>query len=266
MNLTRTPSAFAAIALLATTAFAQTPPPPPGPPTLETPAARPPMPGAASGPGARALRGPRPGEDFGRVGSEASLTGHLSRWLVNPNGEADGFLLKDGTQVVFPPHLSAALLDAVKPGEAMEIVGWRGATDQVVRASVVRVTASGRVVADTPPDPRLGPPPAPRAVGALTSIVANGRVATALYTDRGDVNGALLQDGTIVRFPPHLGPTLSVSLQPGASLYARGYGARSALGTALEATAIGTDERNARDLYAGPGPGVAGGPAISAAR
>src|SRR6218665_2248341 len=53
------------------------------------------------------------------------VTGRLQRWLPNANGEVDGFLLADGTQVAIAPHLSAELLQAVKPGDSVEVSGWR---------------------------------------------------------------------------------------------------------------------------------------------
>ena len=254
MNRIRTPLALAAAALLAATAFAQAlPPPADAQPPIDGPAARPPAPDADRGPGARAPRGPRPGDELGRAGPETTLTGRVARWLVNPNGDVDGLLLDDGTQVSFAPHLSASLLDAVKAKDAVEITGRRGENAKVVRASTIKSTRSGRSVATAARDPEAAPPP-PRPVGALAAMNASGRIDTLLYTGRGDVNGALLQDGTVVRFPPHAMAQMSDALKPGAVLYARGYGTRSAQGSALEATAIGSTAENAREVFAGPGP------------
>jgi hypothetical protein len=194
-----------------------------------------------------------------RAGPETTVTGRVARWLVNPNGEVDGLLLEDGTQVAFPPHLSASLVEAVKAKDAVEITGRRAENAKVVRASMIKNTATGRSVSGEPREPRdAGIPPAqppqPRAAGALTAMNASGRIDTLLYTGRGDVNGALLQDGTVVRFPPHAVAQMADTLKPGAALYARGYGTRSAQGSALEATAIGANAETARDVFAGPGP------------
>jgi hypothetical protein len=225
MNLIRTAVALATATVLAASAIAQTPPPPPG---------------------AR--------------GVETTVNGRVARWLLNPNGEVDGLLLADGTQVAFPPHLSAALTEAVKAKDAVEITGRRGESGTLVRASMIRNTTSGRSVADEPgagPGPRR---PAPPAAGALTAMNASGRIGTLLHTGRGDINGVLLQDGTIVRFPPHVGADLADTLKPGAAFYARGYGTRTAQGNALEATALGTDAETAREVFAGPRPAARPGP------
>jgi len=38
---------------------------------------------------------------------------------------ADGLLLKDGKEVHFPPHMSKAVLAAVKPGDHVKVRGVR---------------------------------------------------------------------------------------------------------------------------------------------
>lgn len=186
-----------------------------------------------------------------------AIAGRLQQWLVNPNGEVDGFLLADGTQVAFPPHLSAALLQLAKPGDSVQVGGWRTPGLPMLRAT--SVTAGGRSVEDTPPAPGAR---APREPGALTAMSASGRVARVLYSGRGHANGVLLDGGGIVRFPPHVGAVLMPWLQPGATVHARGWGSRNAQGSALEATAMGPTAESMQELFAGPAgrPGPHGGP------
>jgi hypothetical protein len=179
-----------------------------------------------------------------------TLTGRLQRWLVNPNGEVDGLLLADGTQVNLPPHLSADLPQAARPGDTVQVQGWRMPGAPVLRA--LRLTAGGRTVEDAPPAPGNAPPVPPEPA-ALTAMSASGRVERLLYTPRGDANGVLLDDGSIVRFPPHVGTALAAALRPGRPLFARGWGSRNPQGSALAATALGPSEDSARELFAGPG-------------
>lgn len=216
------PAAFAALMLIGAGAFAQMPPPPPPAAPAEATRAAP------------------------------VVTGRIQQWLVNPNGEVDGLLLADGTQVAFPPHLSAAVLQTLKPGDSVQVSGWRAPNVPVVRAATLTATASNRSVTDQPP--AIGSqPPAPRDPRALTAMNASGRVARLLYTARGDANGVVLDSGTIVRFPPHVGAQLAPTLQPGSTLHAKGWGSRSAQGSALEATALGPTADGMRELFAGPG-------------
>lgn len=193
-----------------------------------------------------------------------TVSGRVQQWIVNPNGEVDGLLLADGTQVAFPPHLSASLTQAVKLQETVQVTGWRApglpANAAVMRAQSIK-SASGATVADQPPgEGALPAPPTPRAESALQAMSASGKIARVLYTDRGDANGVMLSSGPIVRFAPHIGAALADKLKPGATLYASGYGSRSAFGSALEATRIGSSTETAVDVFVGPG-GPAGGAA-----
>lgn len=189
--------------------------------------------------------------------AETVATGRVQQWLLNPNGEADGLLLADGTQVAFPPHLSAAVMQALRPGDTVQVRGWRAPQVPVVRMQ--SLSANGRGVIDEPPAPGMLPPR--RDPAALSAMTADGRIERLLYNDLGDVHGALLADRTIVRFPPHIGAAYGAQLQPGAQLYARGWGTRGAQGTALEATGMGPTASTVREVFDGPRRGPGRGPA-----
>ncbi|MFS2167361.1 hypothetical protein, partial [Variovorax sp. Varisp62] len=171
--------------------------------------------------------GPMP-PPHGAIAFQAEMvaTGRVQQWLINPNGEADGLLLSDGTQVAFPPHLSAAMMQMLRPGDTVQVSGWRAPSVPVVRAQTIG--ANGRSVTDQPPMPGMAPPPL-RDPGTLVAMSAGGRIERLLYTDRGDVHGVVLADKTIVRFPPHIGAmapaiqrglcrTLSISAPAGACI------------------------------------------------
>ncbi|CAN7641808.1 hypothetical protein [Acidovorax sp. LjRoot194] len=246
------PLALCAGLCLAGAAWAQQPPPPP----LAPPPAGAAVPGLAGAPGALPPPGARPARplppppDAAQQGTAPVVSGQLKRWLVNPGGDVDGLLLADGTQVQLPPHLSPALLQAARPGDTVQVSGWRAPNAPVLRA--VRLTVGGRTVEDTPP--ARGSAPAPRPdPAALAAMSASGRVAQVLYAPGGEANGVLMDSGTIVRFPPHVGTAMAALLQPGSTLFARGWGSRGPHGSALEATAMGPAADTARELFAGPG-------------
>lgn len=228
--LARATLAGAAAALLAAGAQAQQPPAPPsGPAVLMQPAAL----------------------------EQATVSGTVQRWLVNPNGEADGMLLQNGTQIAFPPHLSAELTSWLRVGDAVQVTGWNRKDIGVLRASSIQ--SQGRVVQDTPPVPGQRPLPQPRE--ALTPLQADGRVAGVLFNGRGDAHGVLLEDGTVVRFPPHMGSAVMPLLKTGATVSVRGWGTRNALGTGIEAAQMGASPSTLQDMLAPPGgPGMPGGP------
>ena len=234
MKLQPRATAFAALLLIGASAFAQQVAPPISPAS----------PGAPPRPMAAMTDAPA-----------SAITGRVQQWLMNPNGDVDGLLLADGTQVGFPPHLSASVLQTLKVGDSVRVSGWRMPNVALVRAASLTATASGRTVTDQPPAAGATPPvPAPpRDPSALSAMSASGRVKQVLYTDRGDANGVLLDSGTIVRFPPHVGVGMAPMLAVGSSLSARGWGTRNAQGSALEATGIGASADTLQDLFAGPG-------------
>ncbi|GKS84014.1 hypothetical protein AVHY2522_00375 [Acidovorax sp. SUPP2522] len=211
-----------AAALAAATAHAQLPPPPPG--------------------------GPGPLAQAPAAEQSATASGRLQRWLPNPNGEADGLLLQDGTQIAFPPHLSESLTAWLRPGDPLEVTGWHRPDAPVLRAETFQ--SQGRTVQDTPPTPGQRPPPPPRE--ALTALQANGRVAQVLFNSRGDAHGLLLEDGVVVRFPPHMGTSVAALLKPGATVAVRGWGTRNALGTGMEAAQMGATPDTLQDMLGGP--------------
>ena len=250
----RTLIAAAAAAIgIGTGAYAQ--PTPPQPPASAQNLERPAGPGARPAP-PRPTPRPDPAQPRD-VATTTEMSGTLARWLINPNGDVDGMLLADGTQVAFPPHLSARVTDTIKPKDAIRLTGWRDGA--VFRANSIRGTAAGSVVRDDGPPP---PPAVARDPAPLTELSANGRVDTLLYGPRGEINGVVLRSGELVRFPPHVGAQWGALLQRGATLSARGYGTRNALGTAFEATAMGESEASMRQVFAAPRPPTGDAPAL----
>jgi hypothetical protein len=105
---------------------------------------------------------------------------------------------------------------------------------------------------DQPPSPDRAPPPPP----ALAALTVSGHVIQLLHAGMGEVNGALLDDGTIVRFPPPFGVQLQNVLQHNVQLTATGYGTQNGYGRALEATTLAINGQAAISVY-GPGLGTA---------
>jgi len=172
------------------------------------------------------------------------VQGVVTRYLMNPRGEVDGLLLNDGTQVKFPPHLSAELTAAVKPGQIVSVQGFR--ENQVGVKAFVISTGKASVVEH---EPTSLPIPPMIADSQLIQISASGQVQQLLYGPRGDVNGVLLSDGSIVRFPPEAAYQLGGLLQVGQALSATGYGTQNQFGTALEATSIGASGQTQEAIY-----------------
>lgn len=177
---------------------------------------------------------------------QAVLESPVTRLLTNPYGEVDGLRLSDGTIVRFPPHLAEALTAAVQVGDRVRVIGRRESASSVKADAIVNA-ATGQTVYDQPPAPGGGHPmPTHLRMASLQTQQAQGRIDVVLTGPRGEAQGVILSDGSIVRFPPH---ALQQALQQGQPFAASGLGTRNAYGASLEAVSTGASLSDLRPLY-----------------
>ncbi len=164
------------------------------------------------------------------LASQQSMTigGTVTRFTLTPRGDLDGLILGDGTQVHVPPHLSAELAAAVKLGDAVTVSGSRSPT------------------------------------GALSTMV-QGRVQRLLRGPAGDVDGALLDDGTVLRMPPHIAYQFATLLAPGRTVAAQGWGLNTAFGRVIDVQSVGPSLGQLREPFS-PQPGASPAPAPVSSR
>lgn len=185
---------------------------------------------------------PPPGGATDSLQQLPETRGTVQRFTLTPRGDLDGFVLADGTDVHVPPHLSTQLAAAVRPGDAVSVRGYRSASVPLVVAAAVTDAATNQTVIDQgPPPPGFGPPPPPPGVPTPGSqqISLTGRVQASLYGPAGDLNGAVLDDGTIVRLPPPTAYQWASLLAPGQMIAAQGWGLTTAYGRVVDAQAVG---------------------------
>jgi hypothetical protein len=163
------------------------------------------------------------------------ITGTVDQFLVNKHGEADGFLLTDGDEVHVPPHLSPRLLHDVRPGSQVKVRGVRPRGVRMV-AAVAIDTAKGRIF-DEGPDARKEDAAFEKAKHGPMSV--QGIVKRSIHGPKGETRGAVLEDGRIIRLPPHEAERFSALLTQGAKIVAVGEGATTSFGAVVEAREIG---------------------------
>jgi hypothetical protein len=189
--------------------------------------------------------------------------GQVQQFTLTPRGDIDGLILTDGTEVVLPPHLSTQIAYAIKPGDTVLIHGLHAAALPLIQAVSITDDVSGRTVVDNgPPAPGPGPAPPPPPAGpdagpsapipGLSEI--QGRVRMVLHGPRGDVNGALLEDGTILRLPPPEANRFASLLQPGQSLVAEGDELTGAIGKVVAVRQLGASRTQLSLIEGPPGP------------
>jgi hypothetical protein len=177
-----------------------------------------------------------------------AIQGKVAEYSLTPRGDVDGLILEDGTEVHLPPHLGTQLVYAVRPGDDVTIRGLRARAIPMVQATSVKNDATGTTVTDSGP----GGPPGPR--GAQQALTATGRIKAQLHGPQGEVNGALLEDGTIIRLPPPEAQRLAAVLAPGATVTVEGGGFSGTLGRVIEARSIGPDVTHLAEIAAPPRP------------
>jgi hypothetical protein len=166
-----------------------------------------------------------------------AMEGKVAQYSLTPRGDVDGLILEDGTEVHLPPHLGAQLAYAVKPGDRVTVHGLKARAIAMVEGVAVTNEATGAQVVDNGPG---GPPPVPGDRGQFLS--AQGHIKSQLHGPRGDVNGVLLENGTIIRVPPDEADRLADQLMPGQPVYVEGDGIAGPLGKVIAAQRIGPNQ------------------------
>ncbi|WP_293797929.1 hypothetical protein [uncultured Bosea sp.] len=155
--------------------------------------------------------------------------GVVKQYTLGPRGEIDGLLLGDGTEVKLPPHLSTQTAFALRPGDAVTVRGLKARALPLIDAVSVTNDATGAVVLDQG---------GPEERSAVTEVIT-GKIVAVLHGKRGEVNGAVLDNGAQLRLPPHEAERFADLLKQDQTISLRGESTKSALGTVIEATALG---------------------------
>jgi hypothetical protein len=166
-----------------------------------------------------------------------AMAGTLERFVLNPHGEVDGFVMRCGPEDVLvhtPPHLETELARHVKAGDTVTVraVRPRGAA---LLAAVAIVAKDGHRIDDRGPDKDRRHPKVER-----RPMTAEGTVRLSLFGPKGELRGALLADGTSVRVGPKEAERIKQLLAPGSVLIVRGDGLETRHGRVIEAREAGS--------------------------
>jgi hypothetical protein len=170
------------------------------------------------------------------------------QFTLSPRGDIDGLILQDGTEVKTAPDLSTQIAYAIKPGDQVTIHGLRAAALPLIQAVSVTDDATHRTVAEVdgwararpaPPSSRdrAAPPAPPPGSDGLSEVT--GRLRMLLHGPQGEINGVLLDDGTIWRFPADQADQMTSLLQPHQALVAKGVAVATSLGTVVDVQQLG---------------------------
>ena len=144
--------------------------------------------------------------------------GKLSSLIYNEHGDVDGMLFDNGQTVHMPPHLGNRVARSVRVGEEVGVNAVKPRAANVLVA--VRVTrADGKAFDDEGPGARTPVKPPAR-----KPVHVEGVVQTTLHAPKGEVSGAIMRSGEVIRMHPKGNESLTAYLQPGAHVEVWGDG------------------------------------------
>lgn len=167
--------------------------------------------------------------------------GKVAQYDLSFRGGVDGVILADGTEVHTPRRLESEIAAAVKPGDSITIHGLKARELKLVQAVSLTNDATAKTLVDVGQEDGADNRRRRNSGTRPPSVQgdAQGTIKMPLHDTRGDVDGVLLQDGTIVHLPPASATRLAAILATGKPLFARGDINASALGKVINASAIG---------------------------
>jgi hypothetical protein len=185
------------------------------------------------------------------------VAGTLERFVLNPHGEVDGFVMNGQTQtpilVHTPPHMEAELTRYAKAGDKLRVRGVRPRGADVLAAVAVTGESGWQIIDKGPDHDRKHPKIAHQ------KMQLDGTVRLSLFGPKGELRGALLADGTIVRIGPKEAQHLIKVLMPGTKIAVSGDGIETQHGRVIQAKEIGSGMDDLRPIKgpkhkAKPGP------------
>jgi hypothetical protein len=178
------------------------------------------------------------------------VTSSVERFLVNPDGNADGMILVNGVEVYFAPHLSAAVLTAVQAGDRITVYGVLPMAKPMIAAIIIEAANGTRIEDHGPPTQKLPDTMVNHRIkaGESNRLEVEALVRRTLHGPNGETRGVLLDDGTTVVLPVHRCEDLSALLSPASWLTVRGTGLVTEMGTAIRADEIGKSVQTLRVL------------------
>jgi hypothetical protein len=207
----------------------------------------------SSAPDATAITG-EPAESPFDAQQLPGVTGTIEQFTLTPRGEIDGLILTDGTEVQTPPHLSTAVAFSIRPGDTVLVRGLRAASLPLMQAVSITDQNSHRTIVDTAFSNRPRGPGRPLPPVTSGWIEEQGAIRMDLHGRRGELNGALLRSGTVLRLPPQAAADLTELLQPGKTVVAQGEVTSNAVGKVIAVRSIGASHAAQVPVEEGPPP------------
>lgn len=142
----------------------------------------------------------------------ATYSGSVTEWTYNDDFVYDGLYLKTGETtlfVKFPPHLGQQIRSLENNISVNGVLRYTPEGRQELK--MTSVSANGKTIYDQKPAPRTVPQ-------QESFITGNAKVKQMQINKRGEACGYILDNGVVLRIPPHIALQLSQMVQVGSMI------------------------------------------------
>lgn len=167
-----------------------------------------------------------------------TTVGTLARFILNSKAEIDGLMTVDGTEIHTPPHLSAELARALTIGSSLAVRGVKPRGCDIIVAVAIDSEGQERIL-DNGPEHHEKRPPSTGTKIRGEPTVHEGEIQCLIHGSKGEVRGALLKDGIVVRWPPHATKAFADLLAVDGPLGVRGSVITTSVGSMINAESMG---------------------------
>ncbi|CAB1274746.1 hypothetical protein [Candidatus Nitrosacidococcus tergens] len=171
-----------------------------------------------------------------------SYSGVVQQYILNTKGEIDGLLLKEGMEIITPSELSTVLAYSIHPNDRIIVYGIKEADIPLIEALLIANQTNGKeVVIDIQNKKKK-----------VNYLKVEDEVRMVLHGSRGEVEGAILNDGTIIRLLPAQFHQFGELIHQGESLFVEGNEIESVLGQVIEVKKLGATKNNLKSVPVTP--------------
>ena len=154
-------------------------------------------------------KGPKGKKGRRDFGVAKTVRGTVRQFTTAPKGEVDGLTLDDGTVIHWPPHLESRFTVIVKKGDRVEAVGRMETKPMGETVLEIQTLTNLRTQASRDNDD-VAPPPKGKGKGKGKGkqfgeeTTVRGTVKRFTSAPEGEVDGLILDNDSVLHWPPHL--------------------------------------------------------------
>lgn len=162
------------------------------------------------------------------------IEGKVVRVTTAPKGEVDGVILEDGTWIHWPPHLADEYAPLAQPESRVQAKG-RKEVNREGKEWFETFTLTNQETKASYEREDVGPPPKRPHHGSRERSekkTIEGTIRSFTTAPKGETDGAIFEDGTVIHWPPHREEEFVTLVKVGEKVQVTGWNERTPHGEA----------------------------------